>query len=89
MALPLEKHKNEVNEHWVHQADIETGIYKLSAKLKEILKPNEWLVYENFYINNKSEIEIAKELNFKTTEKKQKSGVQANKKYTKVYNNQS
>jgi len=74
MALPLEKHKNEVNEHWVHQADIETGIYKLSAKLKEILKPNEWLVYENFYINNKSEIEIAKELNFKTTEKNRSPG---------------
>ena len=74
MALPLEKHKNEVNQHHDTQSDIETGIVKLNKKLKEVLKPNEWLVYESFYIQNKSEIEIAKELNFKTTEKNRSPG---------------
>ena len=74
MALPLEKHRNEVYENSAIQSDIETGIIRLTAKLKEVLKPNEWLVYEGFYLNNKSEIEIAKELNFKTTEKNRSPG---------------
>lgn len=74
MALPLEKHKNEINEHCVVQSDIEIGIERLSSKLKEILKPNEWLVYENFYIKNESELDIAKKLNFKTTEKNRSPG---------------
>ena len=69
MALPLEKHKEQINEVEVSPADIELGIFKLNKKLKEILKPNEWIVYEGFYVLNKSEKEIAEQLNFKTTEK--------------------
>ena len=38
-------------------------------KLKQVLKHNEWVVYQGFYIDNKPEKEIAKELNFKTSEK--------------------
>ena len=38
------------------------------------MKPNEWIVYESFYIQNKSEVEIAKQLNFKTTEKNRSPG---------------
>ena len=45
MALPLEKHREQVNEVEVSPADIELGILKLKKKLKEILKPNEWIVY--------------------------------------------
>jgi hypothetical protein len=41
----------------------------MHQKLKKILKHNEWVVYEGFYIKNKPEQEIAKELNFKTSEK--------------------
>ena len=41
---------------------------------KEILKPNEWIVYESFYIMNKTEQEIAETLNFKTTEKNRTPG---------------
>ena len=41
MALPLEKHRNEVYENSAIQSDIETGIIRLTAKLKEVLKPNE------------------------------------------------
>ena len=74
MALPLEKHKEQVNEVEVSPADIELGILKLNNKLKEVLKPNEWIVYEGFYVLNKSEKEIAEQLNFKTTEKNRTPG---------------
>jgi|TARA_R100000664_G_C2757334_1_gene145524 hypothetical protein len=74
MALPLEKHREQVNEVEVSPADIELGILKLNKKLKEILKPNEWIVYEGFYMMNKTESEIAETLNFKTTEKNRTPG---------------
>ena len=74
MALPLEKHREQVNEVEVSPADIELGIFKLNKKLKEILKPNEWIVYEGFYMMNKTESEIAETLNFKTTEKNRTPG---------------
>jgi len=74
MALPLEKHREQVNEVQVSPADIELGIFKLNKKLKEILKPNEWIVYEGFYMMNKTESEIAETLNFKTTEKNRTPG---------------
>ena len=74
MALPLEKHKEQINEVEISPADIELGIFKLNKKLKEILKPNEWIVYEGFYVLNKSEKEIAEQLNFKTTEKNRTPG---------------
>jgi|TARA_R100000315_G_C5219706_1_gene131859 hypothetical protein len=74
MALPLENHKEQINETEVSSANIELGIQKLNFKLKEILKPNEWIVYEGFYIHNKTEQEIAETLNFKTTEKNRTPG---------------
>jgi len=74
MALPLENHRSEIQEDLTHASSIEAGITKLHQKLKETLKPNEWIVYESFYIQNKSEIEIAKQLNFKTTEKNRSPG---------------
>ena len=73
MALPLENHRNEVNEG-ADQPNITNGIAKLHDKLKQILKPNEWLVYQSFYINNESELDIAKKLNFKTTERNRNPG---------------
>ena len=73
MALPLENHRNEVNEG-AEQPDLSNGITKLHNKLKQTLKPNEWIVYQSFYIDNESEVEIAKKLNFKTTEKNRSPG---------------
>ena len=74
MALPLENHQSEVRDVEVSSSNIEMGIRKLNEKLKETLKPNEWIVYKGFYIDNESEVEIAKKLNFKTTEKNSTPG---------------
>jgi len=73
MALPLENHRNEVNEGTDHPSLLD-GITKLHEKLRQTLKPNEWLVYQSFYIDNESELDIAKKLNFKTTEKNRNPG---------------
>lgn len=69
MALPLENHKSEIDNRTEESMNIENAIIKMHNKLKKTLKHNEWVVYEGFYIKNKPEQEIAKELNFKTSEK--------------------
>ena len=56
------------------KADGRIGHVKKHGTLKEVLKPNEWIVYEGFYVLNKSEKEIAEQLNFKTTEKNRTPG---------------
>ena len=47
---------------------------KLNAQLKVRLKTNEWIVYENLYLKDKTEQEVAKMLGYKTSEKNRSPG---------------
>jgi ABC-type Zn2+ transport system substrate-binding protein/surface adhesin len=47
---------------------------RLNTKLKDKLKTNEWIVYENLYLKNKNEQEVAKILGYKTSEKNRSPG---------------
>ena len=49
-------------------------IYFKKIKLKKVLKSNEWTVYENLYLKNKTEQEVAKILGYKTSEKNRSPG---------------
>ncbi len=75
MPLSLENYKREVfivqNEK---EMDMEKVSKKLHAKMKEILKPNEWVIYDLLYIKNKEENEVAKIMGFKTSEKNRDPG---------------
>ena len=42
--------------------------------MNEILKPNEWIVYEGLYIKYMEEDEVAKKLGLKSNEKNRKPG---------------
>ena len=42
--------------------------------MQERLKPNEWIFYKIVYIENKSEIDAAKALGYKTSEKNRDIG---------------
>jgi len=48
--------------------DFEMNINRVHKKMKEILKPIEWKVYNYLYIENKSEEEAAKLMGYRTTE---------------------
>ena len=46
----------------------------MHLKMNQILKPNEWIVYEGLYIKNLEEDEVAKKLGLKSNEKNRKPG---------------
>ena len=54
--------------------DFDTVLKRLNTKLKDKLKTNEWIVYENLYLKNKNEQEVAKILGYKTSEKNRSPG---------------
>jgi len=65
MAVSIEDHSFEINNQPCNSSDIKRASENLHIKMREILKPIEWKVYELLYINNKSEEQVCKFLNFK------------------------
>jgi hypothetical protein len=65
MAVSIEDHSFEINNQPCNSSDMQRASDNLHAKMKEILKPIEWKVYELLYISNKSEEQVCKLLNFK------------------------
>ena len=57
---------------------------KLNAQLKVRLKTNEWIVYENLYLKDKTEQEVAKMLGYKTSEKNRSPGYKQIKNLKKI-----
>ena len=54
--------------------DIDLAFGKLNQVLPKYLKPIEWKIYENLYIKNLSEAEVAKLMGYKTSEKNRSPG---------------
>tara|TARA_R100000808_G_C2149959_1_gene158527 strand:+ start:2766 stop:3491 length:726 start_codon:yes stop_codon:yes gene_type:complete len=75
MPLSLENHPQEVyclpssNEF-----NLEISIKNLSKKMKEVLKPHEWKIYCYLYVDNLSDLEVAKKMGYKTSEKNRSPG---------------
>jgi len=42
--------------------------------MEEVLKPHEWMIYKYLYIDNLSELEVAKKMGYKTSEKNRSPG---------------
>ena len=57
---------------------------KLNAQLRVKLKTNEWIVYENLYLKDKTEQEVAKMLGYKTSEKNRSPGYKQIKNLKKI-----
>jgi hypothetical protein len=57
-----------------HHLDIDAAFRKLNEILPKVLKPIEWKIYENLYIKNLSEEEVAKLMGYKTSEKNRSPG---------------
>lgn len=54
--------------------DYETNIKIFNDKIKEVLKPHEYKIYYLLFIENKTEIEAAKEMGYKTNEQGRNPG---------------
>jgi RNA polymerase sigma factor (sigma-70 family) len=74
LPTPLESVEHEMENIELSDFDFDTVLKRLNSKLGAVLKPNEWVVYENLYLNNKSEQEVAKILGYKTSEKNRSPG---------------
>jgi DNA-directed RNA polymerase specialized sigma24 family protein len=69
MTLSIEDHSHEINNQSIEQCDIEKASDSLHEKMKKILKPIEWKVYDLLYVQNRTEEYICKNLNFKYDKK--------------------
>ncbi len=69
MTLSIEDHSREINNQSSEACDIEKASASLHEKMKKILKPIEWKVYDLLYVQNRTEEYICKNLNFKYDKK--------------------
>jgi DNA-directed RNA polymerase specialized sigma24 family protein len=75
MPVPLENYKQEVYHIKNHSdADIEKAGKKLHKRMKEVLKPHEWKIYQYLYIDFMEELDVAKKMGYKTSEKNRSPG---------------
>jgi len=74
VPVSLENHKQDISNLQNDTLDIEASFQKLNKILPKILKPIEWKIYENLYIKNLSEEEVAKLMGYKTSEKNRSPG---------------
>ncbi len=69
LPVSLEDHPQEVFSMNSDTIDIEKLADKLHTKMKKILKPIEWKVYQYLYMEYKTEEEVAKLMGYRTSEK--------------------
>jgi hypothetical protein len=69
MAVSIEDHSYEINNQLCVNLDIQKATQNLHQKMKQILKPVEWKVYELLYIDYKTEEQVCKILKFKYDKK--------------------
>ena len=68
-ASSLEFHSNVISSTELQNSmNLESNIEKLHGAMEGILKPLEWKIYKLLYIENKSEDEVAKVMNYTTSE---------------------
>ena len=73
--VSLENHQQDIcNLRESSDLDIDLAFSKLNTILPKFLKPIEWKIYENLYIKNLSETEVANLMGYKTSEKNRSPG---------------
>ncbi len=74
LPVSLEEHPQEISTAGQGHCDVEKIAIVLHEKMKTVLKAVEWKVYNYLYIEHKSEEEVAKLMNYKTSEKNRVPG---------------
>ncbi len=70
LPVSLESHVETMSQVPNSDINFDKAIPLLNQRLKLVLKPNEWQFYDLMYIQNKSDAEVVKIMDFKNTEKK-------------------
>lgn len=74
LPVSIENHDHEIKNKSAQNLSIDKAITEINFKIKEKLKHNEWIYYSKVYIENASEVEAARALGYKTTEKNRDAG---------------
>ena len=75
MPIPLETHKQEA--FYIESrdnVDIEKSAKEIHKRMEKILKPHEWKIYSYLYIDYLDELQAAKKMGYKTSEKNRSPG---------------
>jgi hypothetical protein len=74
IPVSIENHVNEIQEISEEGYGLERNIQEIHRKMKEILKPIEYKIYEGIFINNEPEEHLAKRLGYISNEKNRTPG---------------
>ena len=85
LPLALENHHQEVFSIASSEFDLSNSITKLHVEMKFILTEKHYEVYEDLFVKNLSEDEVAKKLGYTTNEKNRKAGYKQIKNLKKMF----
>ena len=68
LPLSIENHQQEVSSTHDERLDVEKAAKILHERMKGVLRPVEWRVYEALYIEHKTEEAVADEMGYRTSE---------------------
>ena len=74
VAQPIDFYSYELSDKYTQNINLERDAQKIHDKMEESLKPAEWKIYKLLYIEGKNEIDVAKIMGYKTTEKNRSPG---------------
>jgi hypothetical protein len=69
LPVSIENHVNEIHQISDETSDVSSQVEKVHKKMKEVLKPIEYKVYEGLFILNEDEETVAKKLGYISNEK--------------------
>lgn len=85
MAVAIENHSYEVSAMHDSFVDIDASAQKLHAKMKKVLPQKQYMVYQMLYVDHMEEVEVAKVMGYKTSEKGRKAGYKQIKNLKKMF----
>jgi hypothetical protein len=69
LAVSMENHHNEVHEIFDNSFDVIPHINEIHEKMRKVLKPFEYKIYEGLFILHETELVVAKKLGYISNEK--------------------
>ena len=85
MAVTIENHAGEVACMTDKQIDIDSAALKLNDQMKKVLPEKQYKVYKMLYVDHMDEVEVAKVMGYKTSEKGRKAGYKQLKNLKKIF----
>lgn len=84
LPVSIENHSNEIHQISDETHDVSSQVEKVHKKMKEILKPIEYKVYEGLFILNEDEATVAAKLGYISNEKGRPPGYKQIKNIRKI-----